>query len=299
MKPAFRLFPLVIVLALLRCVPPAFSQEANQAALVPPSSQTALQEIATKVAHKADKAGCGSAKCVLLVTDFYTSQEATSRLGLKLSNEFALLLSKALPAGTVVDRSTYRQFMDRNRIPLAYLRTDDAQRWLGKELKATTVVWAEITSVDGRDATTFNVVNAERPKGGGPVKATLPPLVYRVEDLHPVEPFSPLGKIQNPREGQTVFQVDGTEIKSGSCQYMPNPPFTDAARAAHLSGVITVDAVITTDGKPEGARVRRGLPYNLNDAALHVIDTWRCKPGLKDGQPVATEVMFEVNFRMY
>ena len=167
---AFRLFPLVIVLALLRCVPPAFSQEANQAALVPPSSQTALQEIATKVAHKAEKAGCGSAKCVLLVTDFYTSQEATSRLGLKLSNEFALLLSKALPAGTVVDRSTYRQFMDRNRIPLAYLRTDDAQRWLGKELKATTVVWAEITSVDGRDATTFNVVNADVLRAGDRLK---------------------------------------------------------------------------------------------------------------------------------
>ena len=194
MRPAFRLFSSAILLALLFCVPPSFSQEANQPTLVPPASQGALQEIAAKVAHKAEKAGCGSAKCVLLVTDFYTSPEATSRVGLKLSREFALLLSKALPTGTVVEHSTYGQFMNRNRIPLAYLKSDEAQRWLGKELNATIVVWAEIKSVNGKDASTFKVVNADRPKGGEAIKSTLPPLIFKTEELQPIRALWPITK---------------------------------------------------------------------------------------------------------
>ena len=35
------------------------------------------------------------------------------------------------------------------------------------------------------------------------------------------------------------------------------------------------------------------------DQALRTIETWRCAPGAKDGQPVPTAVTLEINFRMY
>jgi hypothetical protein len=72
---------------------------------VPPSSQAALQEIAVKIAEKVSKAGCDSSKCVLL--NFYTSSETTSRVGLKLSDEFAALLAKNLTNGIVVIGPTF------------------------------------------------------------------------------------------------------------------------------------------------------------------------------------------------
>ena len=63
---------------------------------------------------------------------------------------------------------------------------------------------------------------------------------------------------------------------------MPNPHFTDAARVAHLSGVITIDSIITSEGKlEEFSRISKGLPYNLNDAALQIMETWRLQTSTK------------------
>jgi hypothetical protein len=123
MRPRFSFFSIAIS-GILFCVASPVVSQTHQTSVVPPSSQAAIQEIASTLAQKAKKAGCESLRCLLLVTDFYTSPESTSRLGLELSDEFAVALSKALPSGTIIDRSSFRQFMNHDRIPLAYLKPE-------------------------------------------------------------------------------------------------------------------------------------------------------------------------------
>lgn len=235
----------------------------------------------------------------MLVTDFYTSSEATSQVGLALSDEFAVLLAKALRYGMVVDRLSFREYLNRNRIPLTYLKSDYAQRWLGTELSATTVVSAEINLAHGKDAAKFKLLDTRPYKSGESVRAVLPSLDFRPEELQAVEPFPPQEKIPKSKEGETVYQVKPPVVTPPSCQYMPNPNYTDPARSAHFSGVLTIDAIVTPDGKAIPVRVVQGLPYNLNEAAFRIMDEWRCKAGSKDGKPVPTTVVFEVRFQLY
>jgi TonB family protein len=298
MRPRFSFFSTAISVILFCVASPVFSQT-NQTSVVPPSSQAAIQEIASTLAQKAKKAGCESSRCLLLVTDFYTSPESTSRLGLKLSDEFAVALSKALPSGTIIDRSSFRQFMNRDRIPLAYLKPDDAKRWLGRQFAATTILSAEIAFNQSNGAAKFKLLDSRFDRASESVKADLPPLSIGPDDLHPGEPYAPLPKTVMTKEGEVSSFSSGTGVIPPHCTYMPNPPFTDEARRAKLSGYLMIDAIIGSDGKATAVRISRGLPYNLNEQAVHTLESWSCKPASLNGQPFPAMVTFEVNFKMY
>jgi protein TonB len=80
---------------------------------------------------------------------------------------------------------------------------------------------------------------------------------------------------------------------------MPNPPYSDGARKAGISGVMKVEAIVTTEGKLEDIRIQSGLPGGLNKNALDTLKSWRCKPATKDGKPIPVLVPFEINFRLH
>jgi TonB family protein len=297
MRPTLRLFSAAIFLALFWLVPPSFSQEANQPALVPQASQGVMQEIAAQVAQKAKKAGCDTSKCVLLVTDFYTSAESTSVVGIKLSDEMATLLLKDLSIGTVVDRSTFRQYMNRARIPLSYLKADNAQRWLGRELEATMVLTGELDLSKGNNAIKFKILDWRPIQGKEWVGATLPPLNFKSEDLLTVEPYAPLGNFVSPMDGGITAKPSVVNTMP-SCFYMPSPAVTDEAAQNKLSGSLLVDATITNDGKVGDIRIVHGLPFNTNEQALKTMQTWKCKPAVKNGQPIPARVQFSINIQI-
>lgn len=74
------------------------------------------------------------------------------------------------------------------------------------------------------------------------------------------------------------------------------PQITTAARAAGISGVVAVRALITRDGAVRCPRVLIGLPMGLNDSAVEAVKTWRFEPARRHGQPVAVFYNLIVNF---
>ena len=66
-----------------------------------------------------------------------------------------------------------------------------------------------------------------------------------------------------------------------------------------MSGFIIAEAIVTTEGRLQNARIISGLPGGLNEQTIATLGTWRCKPAVKDGYPVSTQIPFEVNFRLY
>jgi hypothetical protein len=77
----------------------------------------------------------------------------------------------------------------------------------------------------------------------------------------------------------------------------PNPPIAKLPDKPSSTVVMLLDGVVTPQGTIESPQAVRGLWGGLSDLATKTMLTWRCKPALKDHQPVATVVQFEINFR--
>ena len=73
------------------------------------------------------------------------------------------------------------------------------------------------------------------------------------------------------------------------------PVYPPDARAAGVGGIVTIDAIIATDGTVKDARILRGNPL-LNQAALDAVLQWTFTPTLLNGAPVEVQMTVTVNF---
>lgn len=73
------------------------------------------------------------------------------------------------------------------------------------------------------------------------------------------------------------------------------PSYPKYAQDAHISGVVTMRATITKQGTIEGIQVLSG-PKILAPPAVDAVKTWRYRPYMLDGQPVAVETDIKVVF---
>ena len=284
---------------------PAFSGQAGKPDAPQPSQQISAEAIG-KLRDLAKQMGCHSQDCVLLVTDFTTS-ESTSRLAMQVSDAVAKQLSESLNKGKVLDRSLLHEYLEKERIPSRLLTDVEARRWLGQTLHATTVVSASIDTRLQTPEATFTVIDVNarlKSKRPGDVRSEsfstkLPGLIFTTEDLAPSEVFGELPPLTTTSSGDAIYRTGTNGVKAPRCTYMPTPSYSDPARRMKVNGVVLIDAVITPEGNLENARIVRGLPGGLNENALAKVRTWRCNPAVKDGKPVAVLVPLEINFRLY
>jgi TonB family protein len=279
----------------------AFAQDASPEDILSPSPNPTLQEAANQVTERAKKLGCKSGSCLILVMDFFTSNDATSVAGSQLARDFGLLLAKPLSPGRVVDATTLKIFQAEERIPARYFNEADAARWLGGQFRATLVLQGSLDLSKSQPTARFVLIDANAKNKMQQWNVQLPVLSVSPEDLKPSEPFPELVPITVDQNGRAVFKPGrGTKpANQPRCTYMPNPNYTDAARASKFSGAIAVEAIINADDRLENLRIVKGIPYNLNQSALDVMQSWRCTAGIFDGKPTSTVVEFEVKFRSY
>jgi periplasmic protein TonB len=74
------------------------------------------------------------------------------------------------------------------------------------------------------------------------------------------------------------------------------PRYSELARRAAVQGAVIVEAVIDELGQVTHVRLIRGLPMQLDLAAMDAIKQWRFKPALLDGRPVKVFYTLTVNF---
>jgi TonB family protein len=75
------------------------------------------------------------------------------------------------------------------------------------------------------------------------------------------------------------------------------PEYPAIARSARVSGVVTIEATIGTDGKVADATVVRSVPM-LDQAALDAVRQWEYTPTLLNGVPVPVIVTVTINFTL-
>ena len=73
------------------------------------------------------------------------------------------------------------------------------------------------------------------------------------------------------------------------------PVYPAIAQSARVSGVVTIEATIGSDGKVVDAKVVRSIPL-LDQAALDAVRQWEYLPTMLNGVPVPVLVTVTINF---
>jgi protein TonB len=77
------------------------------------------------------------------------------------------------------------------------------------------------------------------------------------------------------------------------------PRYPNAALNEKRTGVVLVEALVSSTGCISGARVLASEHVDLAGEALRSVVQWRFKPALRDGKPEATIVHIPLSFRIY
>lgn len=100
------------------------------------------------------------------------------------------------------------------------------------------------------------------------------------------------------RDGPRAYRVGDPGITAPVALKRVNAEYTDAARKAHITGVVELAGVVTTDGTITAIRVTKRLDDGLDQEAVKALAQWTFKPGEKDGAPVRVEVQIEMAFNV-
>lgn len=106
-----------------------------------------------------------------------------------------------------------------------------------------------------------------------------------------------LGPGDDAGVGGGAYDVGGN-VTGPVAIYDPDPQYSEEARKAKYSGTVLVEIIVDAQGNVRDAQVVRPLGLGLDEKALETVRTWKFKPGLRNGVPVATRVGIEVSFRL-
>lgn len=79
---------------------------------------------------------------------------------------------------------------------------------------------------------------------------------------------------------------------------MPRVPYPEQAKARAIQGTVVFHASIGKDGAISDLFPATGADPLLAEAAAETVRNWRYQPAMLNGQPVATEAVISIRFRL-
>ena len=107
-----------------------------------------------------------------------------------------------------------------------------------------------------------------------------------------------LGPGEGGGVGGGVYSVGGG-VSEPVAIYRPDPPYSEEARKAKYQGTVVLWIVVDASGAVTQCQVVKPLGLGLDEKAVETVKTWKFKPAMKNGTPVAVRVMVEVSFRLF
>jgi TonB family protein len=100
------------------------------------------------------------------------------------------------------------------------------------------------------------------------------------------------------RGGGEAFKVGGG-VSAPKAIYAPDPKYSEEAVKAKFQGTCVLWLVVGPDGLVRDIRVAKKLGMGLDEKAMEAVKTWKFKPAMQDGEPVAVQINVEVTFHDY
>jgi hypothetical protein len=283
-----------------------------------------LSDLASRLLHYTGDAGCNKGYCKILVTNFIlTTGDAgcqkgncnisatnfilrtgyASPYGIQAADDLALEFARQDKRVQVVDRKLFKEQLrqlEEERIPVDILNSENVARWLGLKLGATIVLVGTVKGIVNTNAVELSarfLNSLDVNKIGPSAEVNLRP-AESLPNLSPIA-LPQLPPLPESVHGERVYQPGVNGVGMPSCDYMPNPGYSDDARTFRFSGTIVIEGIVKPDGTVKSFRFVRGAPYGLNQATARTLNTWRCKPATLEGKPVSVFVPFEVALRLF
>jgi protein TonB len=89
----------------------------------------------------------------------------------------------------------------------------------------------------------------------------------------------------------------GGDVQSASLVKQVTPEYPGIAKTAHVSGTVTLHAIISKDGSIEKLEYVSGPPL-LMASAMTAVKEWRYRPTMLNGQPVEVDTTVQVVFSL-
>ena len=105
------------------------------------------------------------------------------------------------------------------------------------------------------------------------------------------------GTPEGTRSATGAFPIGGG-VSAPTLVDKTEPQYTADAKSARVEGSVLLGIIVDENGIPRNIHVLRSLGFGLDEKAMEAVGQWRFRPGVKDGQPVATKANVEVNFRL-
>jgi TonB family protein len=99
---------------------------------------------------------------------------------------------------------------------------------------------------------------------------------------------------QKPR----VYHVGGN-VSGPTPLRVAEPYLPDETRPLKFQGVCLLSLIVDSHGMPQGVKVTRSLGKDLDGKAVEVINNYRFKPAMRNGEPVPVEISIEMDFKLY
>lgn len=115
----------------------------------------------------------------------------------------------------------------------------------------------------------------------------------------PPPPPAPEMEVEEEEEEEIFVIVEQMpEIIGGTEAIYKYLKYPEMARKAGLEGLVVVQVVVETDGRPTDPQVVRSPGPILDEAALEAVMQLRFKPGMQRGKPVRVRYAMPVRFRL-
>jgi len=95
-----------------------------------------------------------------------------------------------------------------------------------------------------------------------------------------------------------IYKISDEGVKAPAIIREVKPKYTADAMRRRVEGSVEVDAVVLADGTVGDVTVKRSLDPDLDEEAIKATKQWRFRPGTKNGEPVAVQVVIELTFRL-
>ena len=89
----------------------------------------------------------------------------------------------------------------------------------------------------------------------------------------------------------------GGDVQSASLMKQVTPEYPGIAKTAHVSGTVTLHAIISKDGSIEKLEYVSG-PALLMASAMSAVKEWKYRPTMLNGQPVEVDTTVQVVFSL-
>jgi periplasmic protein TonB len=96
--------------------------------------------------------------------------------------------------------------------------------------------------------------------------------------------------------GKTLYVV-GPKYAPRVISRVP-PVYPEEARAARISGVVKLQALIDPAGNVVETKILEDLPHGLGEAAAAAVRQWKFEPLISEGKPIPVLLELYINFKL-